>query len=142
MITVVDQVSPWLTPRKTLAAMIQPHVGAQMTRKGTGRATSQPATSTCLRPYRSPSRPAKRLLTAFTSPKVAMNESAALLEASPNSRSASRGRTVRSSPTVAPTKALTSTSSQNWRQLVRRPRPGGLPAVIVQLSYYTVDYCT
>ena len=59
MITVVDQVSPWLMPSSTFAAMTQPQVGAQISSSGTGRATSQPATSTGLRPYRSDQVPAK-----------------------------------------------------------------------------------
>ncbi len=37
MITVVDQVSPWLTPRRTLASTTQPHSGAQMSMTGTGQ---------------------------------------------------------------------------------------------------------
>src|SRR6266511_4564553 len=67
------------------------------------------------------SRPAKRLISALTTPKVTMKESTALLLARPNSTCASRGSTVRSRPTIAPTNALTSTNSQNWRQLARRP---------------------
>jgi hypothetical protein len=59
MITVVDQVSPWLTPSNALANRIQDQLGAHMSRKGTGMATSQPPTSTCLRPNRSEKRPAK-----------------------------------------------------------------------------------
>ena len=50
MITVVDQVNPWLTPSRTLAAITHPHVGAHINSSGTGTATSQPATSTGLRP--------------------------------------------------------------------------------------------
>ena len=50
MITVVDQVRPWLTPSRTLAKTTQPQAGAQMSRSGTGRPTSQPATRTGLRP--------------------------------------------------------------------------------------------
>ncbi len=50
MITVVDQASPWLMPSSTLANTIQPQDGAQMTSSGTGRATSQPAVRTRLRP--------------------------------------------------------------------------------------------
>ncbi len=59
MITVVDQVSPWLTPSRTLVKSTQLQLGAHMSRKGTGAATSQPATSTCLRPKRSERRPAR-----------------------------------------------------------------------------------
>ena len=50
-LTVVDQVSPWLTPRSTFAKSTQLHVGAHMRRNGTGVATSHPATRTaCARP--------------------------------------------------------------------------------------------
>ena len=58
MITVVDQVSPWLTPSSTLAATTQCQAGAHISTKGTGIATSHPATRTCLRPKRSDRRPA------------------------------------------------------------------------------------
>ena len=50
MITVVDQVRPWLTPSSTLAKMTHPHAGAQINISGTGRPMSQPATRTGLRP--------------------------------------------------------------------------------------------
>ena len=42
MITVVDQVSPWLMPSSTLAATTQPQFGAQISSSGTGSA-DQPA---------------------------------------------------------------------------------------------------
>ena len=59
MMTVVDQVSPWLTPSSTLATRTQLQLGAHISRNGTGAATSQPATRTCLRPTRSERRPAR-----------------------------------------------------------------------------------
>ncbi|OHE86656.1 MAG: hypothetical protein A2579_03560 [Lysobacterales bacterium RIFOXYD1_FULL_69_11] len=59
MITVVDHVRPWLTPSNALAASTQFQSGAHISRNGTGIATSQPATSTCLRPKRSDRRPAR-----------------------------------------------------------------------------------
>ena len=59
MMTVVDQVRPWLTPSSALATSTQVHDGAHISRNGTGTATSQPATSTCLRPKRSDRRPAR-----------------------------------------------------------------------------------
>ena len=43
MMTVVDQVRPWLTPSRTLAKMTQPHVGAHINSSGTGMPMSQPA---------------------------------------------------------------------------------------------------
>jgi hypothetical protein len=58
MMTVVDQVSPWLMPSRTFAATTIHHCGAQISSRGTGRATSQPAISTGLRPYRSDQVPA------------------------------------------------------------------------------------
>ena len=76
MMTVVDQVRPWFTPSSTLAKMIQPHDGAHIRMNGTGRPISQPATSTGLRPTRSESVPAKKLVAAFTTPKATMNVSA------------------------------------------------------------------
>src|SRR5436190_18067073 len=122
MITVVDQQSPWLTPSSTLAATTQPHDGASITRKGTGRPSSQPATRMRLRPTRSLNCPAARLASALTTPKLAMKERMAVRETSPNSRSARSGRTARSSPTIPPTKALTRTSRANCAQLAPRPR--------------------
>ena len=50
MITVLDHASPWLSPSSTLATTTQPQAGAQISSSGTGRPTSQPATSTGLRP--------------------------------------------------------------------------------------------
>lgn len=59
MMTVVDQVRPWLTPSRAFATRIQVQVGAHMRRKGTGMATNHPPTRTLLRPNRSESRPAR-----------------------------------------------------------------------------------
>ena len=58
MMTVVDHVRPWLTPRSALATSTQDQLGAHIKRNGTGAATSHPRTSTCLRPKRSERRPA------------------------------------------------------------------------------------
>jgi hypothetical protein len=121
MITVVDQARPWFTPRSTLAKTIHDQDGAHMRRKGTGIPNSHPASSTFFRPKRSPSRPAKKFVPAFTNPKVTMKERMAPRATSPNSSSAMRGRIVRSRPTIAPTKALTRTRSQNCFQFSRSP---------------------
>jgi hypothetical protein len=59
MMTVVDQVRPWLMPSSTFAATTQPQVGAQISSSGTGTATTHPATSTGLRPNRSDHVPAR-----------------------------------------------------------------------------------
>ena len=50
MTTVIDQARPWLTPRRTLAATIQPQLGARAMRSGTGSAVAQPAISRRRRP--------------------------------------------------------------------------------------------
>src|SRR2546430_184683 len=121
MITVVDQHKPWLTPSRTLANTIQPQLGAQMMSSGTGSPASQPATRSGLRPIRSASCPANRLASALTMPKLTRKERTTVFETSPKSAWAMSGTTVRSSPTIAPTKALMTTSSVNWRQLAPRP---------------------
>src|SRR3989454_6980893 len=121
MITVVDQHSPWLTPSSTLANTIQPQLGAQMMSSGTGSPANQPATRSGLRPIRSASWPAKRFASAFTTPKLTRKERTTVFETRPKSAWAISGRTVRSSPTMAPTKALTTMSRANWRQLAPRP---------------------
>ena len=59
MTTVVDQVSPWLTPRSTFAATTQPQLGAQISSSGTGTATAHPPISTGRRPNRSDQVPAR-----------------------------------------------------------------------------------
>jgi len=58
MITVVDQVSPWLMPRSALATIIQPQLGAHINNKGTGMAMAQPISSKGRRPILSERVPA------------------------------------------------------------------------------------
>ncbi|KGV39619.1 major facilitator family transporter domain protein [Burkholderia pseudomallei MSHR4308] len=50
MITVIDHAKPWLRPSNTLAAITHSQFGAAMIMNGTGNPSSQPATSTRLRP--------------------------------------------------------------------------------------------
>ena len=128
MMTVVDQHSPWLTPSSTLANTTQPQLGAQMMSSGTGSAASHPATRSGFRPMRSASCPAKRLASALTMPKLTKKDRTTVLETSPKSACAMSGTTVRSSPTMAPTKALTTTRRANWRQLA--PRPSRIAGVV------------
>ena len=54
--TVIDQARPWLTPSRTLAATIQPQLGATAISSGTGSAAAQPAISSRRRPTRSAQR--------------------------------------------------------------------------------------
>src|SRR6266568_2853304 len=119
--TVVDQQRPWLMPSRTLAKTTQPQEGAKIINNGTGSPASQPVTKIPLRPIRSPRRPAKRFASAFTTPKLMMKESTAVVDARPNTWWPSSGTMLRSRPTIAPTKALTITSSVNCCQLARRP---------------------
>src|SRR3989304_797532 len=88
---------------------------------GTGRPISQPRTNTRLRPHVSEMRAAKRLQSALTTPKLTMNDTMAVSEVSPNSCSPMSGTTVRSSPTMAPTKALIRTRRENCPRFSRRP---------------------
>jgi hypothetical protein len=113
MITVVDQVIPWLRPSKTLAAMTQPQLGAQINRNGMGTAASQPATRIGLRPIRSVRAPVTRLVRALVTPKATRKVVVAVTAASPNVRVASSGRIVRSCPTMPPTRAFTPTRRLN-----------------------------
>src|SRR5207249_6827184 len=128
MMTVVDQHKPWLTPSSTLAHTIQPQLGAQMMSSGTGSPASQPATRSGLRPIRSASCPVKRLASALTMPKLTRKERTTVFDTSPKSAWGMSGTTVRSSPTMAPTKALTTTRRANWRQLA--PRPSRMAGVV------------
>jgi hypothetical protein len=69
------------------------------------------------------------LVSALVTPNTAMKDRIAAFAASWNSCSAMAGRMLRSSPTMAPTKALTSTSSANWPRFSRRPRRRGALAM-------------
>src|SRR3972149_2088333 len=64
-------------------------------------------------------------------PKTTMNDRIAARAARWNSSSAIAGKMLRSSPTMAPTKAFTTTSSENCARLARSPRRtgGGTPCL-------------
>ena len=49
MLTVIDQVSPWLMPSRTFAAITRAQLGPQASMNGTGRPMPQPATRMALR---------------------------------------------------------------------------------------------
>jgi hypothetical protein len=66
--------------------------------------------------------PTTRFDPAMASPKVAMKETTAVLEVTPNSDSASPGRMVRSIPIILPTNMLVATSRAIRRQLSEKPR--------------------
>src|SRR5690349_7000715 len=121
MMTVIDQASPWLMPRSTLAATTHSQLGPHMIMNGTGRPNSHPATSTCFRPHVSASCPDTRLANALITPKLMMKETISVVEERWNSSAPISGTTVRSMPTRPPTKALIRTSNANWRQLASNP---------------------
>ena len=58
----------------------------------------------------------------MTTPKLTMNETTTVVEAILNCSDPIRGTTVRSNPTMPPTKALMRIRRENWRQFSRRPR--------------------
>src|SRR5215208_2199130 len=121
MTTVIDQARPWFTPSSALAATTQPQFGATAISSGTGSASAQPRTSSRRLPARSANAPAPRLVNAFARPNATMNESTAALDPSPKSCSPISGRVERSRPTIAPTKALIATSSENCAKFWRSP---------------------
>jgi hypothetical protein len=144
MMTVVDQVRPWFTPSRTLAAITQPQLGAKIRMNGTGSPTSHPATSTGLRPNRSESVPAKKFVTALTVPNARTNDSVAVNAVIPKVLPASSGRTVRSWPIMPPTSALTPTRSANWPRFSRSPRrtPGCAAVVMLMLPVSPSSWST
>jgi hypothetical protein len=105
-----------------LATITHPHDGAHISRNGTGIANNHPVTRTGLRPTRSDRVPAKKFVAALTTPNATMNVSADVNAVSPNTSFARSGRTVRSWPSIPPTRALIATSSTNWGRFARNPR--------------------
>jgi len=87
--------------------------GASPINSGTGSATSQPSTSSRLRPKRSASAPAARLVNALAAPKATTKARIAALEVSPKSSLPTSGSTLRSKPTMPPTSAFRPTSRPN-----------------------------
>src|SRR5437667_2698545 len=108
-------------PSNAFAATIQPQLGAHTIMKGTGKPTSQPRTRTCLRPHASASWPETRFERALMTPKLTMKDKTIVVEVMPNSSDPISGTTVRSIPTMPPTKALITMSSANCRQFSLSP---------------------
>src|SRR5215468_8321480 len=124
MFTVIDQASPWLTPRSTLAATIHHHAGAQASMNGTG----SPATSRLFLVCRAVSGPAARFVSALVTPKAMMKLNTARYPDRWNTRVPIKLVVVRSSPTMPPTHAFTTTSSVNCGQFSRSPSRTGRAA--------------
>jgi len=82
--TVVDQHNPWLMPSNTLAKTTHSHEGASITRIGARKPMTQPATRMRLRPIRSLIRPANRVGSALTMPKLTINDRMTVREVCPN----------------------------------------------------------
>src|SRR5215471_1265811 len=128
MFTVIDQASPWLTPSSTLAATIHHHDGAQASMNGTGSPATQPATSRVFLVCRAVSGPAARFVSALVTPKAMMKLNTARYPDRWNTRVPIRLVVVRSSPTMPPTHAFTTTSSVNCGQFSRSPSRTGRAA--------------
>ena len=109
-------------PKSTLAAMTHPQDGAQINIKGTGMANNQPVIRIRRRVTFRARLPATRLVTALARPKVAINETMAVFEVTPNYASAKPERIERSMPIMPPTKRFTVTNRANWPQLSPNPR--------------------
>ena len=60
-------------------------------------------------------------MAAFARPNATMKVRAAVYPGTPKTSFASSGTTVRSWPSIPPTRALTPTSTANWARLARRP---------------------
>ena len=84
-------------------------------------ATSQPATSTCLRPKRSAKRPAQIVRERLGHTEHDDEREDRRAGGEMESCSAIAGRMLRSMPTMAPTNALTTTSSENCAAFSRKP---------------------
>src|SRR3989441_5412853 len=126
MLTVVDHVSPWFTPRSTLANTTHDQLGAQMIRRGTGSPAAHPPSRTGLRPNRSASDPATALVTALVAPNATRKVMVDVKVLSPKTSLAMSGSSVRSWPTMPPTRAFTPTSRANCGRLARSPSRGAL----------------
>jgi len=134
MITVLNQAMPTLMPDRTLATMIQPHSGAQMSSSGTGSPNSQPATNTGFGPYLSARAPAAWSDRAWVTPKAGTNERTAVKAVSPEDLS---GEQRQDRPLLtdhpAPTRPLTPTSSANWAAFSPRPSLGSRTVIIARV---------
>ena len=90
---------------------------------GIGNADTHPSSNTRRRPRRSDSRPATKLSVPLTTPKATTKLVSSMNEprGTPNSVSASAGKTVRIMPSVKPTKNTCATRWANCRVLARMP---------------------
>jgi hypothetical protein len=106
-----------------------------MIMNGTGTPISHPASSTLFLLKESASAPETRFEHAFTTPKETMNEKMAVVRTSTNSSEPTSGTTVRSKPTIPPTKALTSTRRANCPRFSRRPsRTAGAGGLVTEAA--------
>src|SRR3954471_244850 len=135
----MDQARPWLTPSRTLAATIHAQLGATAINSGTGSASAHPAMSSRRRPSRAAEAPATRFVSALARPNATMKERTAALEATPNSSRPMIGSVERSRPTIAPTKALIATSSENCARFSRNPSRTVGARVIDELGLLAAD---
>ena len=120
MITVVDHVRPWLTPSSTLANTTQPTSAPTSAAAGGRRRASRRRGPVCGRS--DPTGCSEGVGAALTIPKAAMNVSAAVNLVSPNSSSASSGRTVRLADHAA-NEGVDTDQQRELGQVLRQPEP-------------------
>ena len=108
-------------PSNTLAATIQPQLGAHMIMNGTGKPTDHPNTSIRFAAPNVGELAGDQIGDRLDDAEADDERDDDVVEASWNSSVPISGTTVRSSPTMPPTKALISTSSANCCQFSRRP---------------------
>ena len=97
--------------------------GASPIRSGTGSATSQPATSSRLRPRRSASAPAARLVNALAAPKATTKARIAEVERRPKSCLPTSGSTLRSRPTIAADERVQADEQAELASVRAQPQP-------------------
>ena len=118
---VVDQASPWLMPSRRFAKTTQLHDGAHIRRRGTGSPTPQAIRRIGRVPMRPARSPATKFAPALARPKATRKLIVTVADTSPNSSLASKGRTDRSTPTTAPSRTTTQSSTPICDPFARRP---------------------
>ena len=129
MITVVDQVNPWLSPRAMFARMMKALSPEFNKMSGACNAMAQPKSRVRLRPISEMRFPVNRLAMALLRPNTPTISRAASVSDTAQDL-VSSGRRLRSKPTMAPTKALISTNRPNRPAFSRSPSTMGRVLVI------------
>ena len=136
MMTVVDQVRPWLMPSSTLATTTQPQRRRPDQQQRHGEADEPAGDEDGLAAVAVREGAGEEVGRGLGRAEGDDERERGGERGEAELRSASSGRTVRSWPIIPPTRALTPTSSENWARFARSPRwtgaarPGRAGAVI------------